>query len=130
MYEATTDSIRVIIEPQFLADQSSPDENIFVWAYNVRIENNGKISMQLKSRSWAVVDSFGQTRKINGKGVVGQQPTLDPGDAFEYTSGVPLKTPSGIMHGSYKMLTEYDQWIDVSIPAFSLDSPFFNNTKH
>ena len=130
MYVATTNSIRVIIEPQFLADQSSPEENIFVWAYNVRIENNGKISVQLKSRAWAVTDSLGKTHKIRGKGVVGQQPTLEPGDAFEYTSGIPLKAPSAIMQGNYKMLTEYDEWIDVSIPAFSLDSPFFSNTKH
>ncbi|MEN8236971.1 MAG: Co2+/Mg2+ efflux protein ApaG [Pseudomonadota bacterium] len=130
MYSATTNSIRVIVEPLFLADQSSPDDNIFVWAYNVRIENNSKIAVQLKSRIWKITDNLGQSQKIKGRGVVGQQPTLDPGDAFEYTSGVPLKSPSAIVQGSYKMLTEYDEWIDVSIPAFSLDSPFFNNTRH
>ncbi len=130
MYSTTTNSIRVTIEPLFLDDQSSPEENIFVWAYNVRIENNGKIAVQLKSRTWQVIDSLGQSQKISGKGVVGQQPTLDPGDAFEYTSGVPLKAPSAIMQGSYKMLTEYDEWIDIAIPTFSLDSPFFSGTKH
>lgn len=130
MYSETTNSIRVIVEPLFLADQSSPEENVFVWAYNVRIKNNGKIAVQLKSRLWKVTDSLGKTQKISGKGVVGQQPTLDPGDAFEYTSGVPLKAPSAIMQGSYKMLTEYDEWIDVLVPTFSLDSPFFSSTRH
>ena len=126
MYAKTTHSIRVTVEPQFLEDQSVPDENQYIWVYHIRIENQGTLPVQLKARQWEITDGKGQQVSIYGEGVVGEQPTLDPGEAFEYTSGVPLSTPSGIMRGSYKMINEIGDAFEVEIPAFSLDSPYEN----
>jgi ApaG protein len=123
MYRATTKSITVTVNPVYLEDQSDPDEGHFVWAYQVRIENNGPTTVQLRSRYWNITDANGLVQEVRGDGVVGEQPILEPGDAFEYTSGTPLQTPSGIMVGSYQMETEDGDWIDVQVPAFSLDSP-------
>ncbi|MBI1206816.1 MAG: Co2+/Mg2+ efflux protein ApaG [Azospirillum sp.] len=123
MYSSETNSIRVTVEPIFLADQSSPRENHFVWAYHVRIENGSRESVQLRSRYWRITDSFGRVQEVRGPGVVGEQPVLEPGDAFEYTSGTPLSAPSGIMVGTYSMVNQRGEAFDVAIPAFSLDSP-------
>jgi len=122
-YAATTEAITVTVEPFYLDDQSEPDDNHFVWAYHVRIENNGGRTVQLKTRHWRITDSFGNTQEVRGDGVVGEQPVLTPGQAFEYTSGTPLSTPSGFMVGTYQMETESGEQFDVNIPAFSLDSP-------
>ncbi len=86
--------------------------------------------MQLKSRKWKVIDSHGRTQEVSGSGVVGGQPVLKPTDAYEYASGISLSTPSAIMQGSYKMLTENDEWIEIEVPTFSLDSPYESRTKH
>jgi ApaG protein len=123
MYSATTNAITVTVNPVYLDDQSDPDESHFVWAYQVRIENNGQNTIQLRSRYWNITDANGLVQEVRGDGVVGEQPILEPGEAFEYTSGTPLQTPSGIMLGSYQMETEDGDWIDVKVPAFSLDSP-------
>ena len=123
MYSATTNAITVTVNPVYLDDQSDPDESHFVWAYQVRIENNGPTTIQLRSRYWNITDANGLVQEVRGDGVVGEQPILEPGEAFEYTSGTPLQTPSGIMLGSYQMETEDGDWIDVKVPAFSLDSP-------
>ena len=123
MYSATTNAITVTVNPVYLDDQSDPDESHFVWAYQVRIENNGPTTIQLRSRYWNITDANGLVQEVRGDGVVGEQPILEPGEAFEYTSGRPLQTPSGIMLGSYQMETEDGDWIDVKVPAFSLDSP-------
>ena len=123
MYSATTRSIAVTVKPVFLDDQSSPRDNHYVWAYHVRIENRGGTTVQLRSRYWHITDARGRVQEVRGAGVVGEQPVLRPGEAFEYTSGTPLPTPSGIMTGTYQMAGESGAMFDVEIPAFSLDSP-------
>lgn len=122
-YTATTRDISVSVRPIFLEDQSSPPDNHYVWAYHVRIENRGRATVQLRNRHWVITDAIGRTQEVRGAGVVGEQPVLKPGAAFEYTSGTPLPTPSGIMQGSYQMEREDGERFDVRIPAFSLDSP-------
>jgi ApaG protein len=124
MYSETTHSIRVTVEPMYLEEQSSPSDNHYVWAYHVRIENIGGDTVQLLTRHWEITDSLGRVQEVRSAGVVGEQPVLPPGQAFEYTSGTPLPTPSGIMVGSYGMEAENGQRFDVAIPAFSLDSPY------
>ena len=123
MYSALTRSIQVTVQPSYLDDQSSPTDNHYVWAYHVRIENRGSETVQLRNRHWRITDSFGRVQEVRGPGVVGEQPVLKPGEAFEYTSGTPLSAPSGIMVGSYRMESERGEHFDVAIPAFSLDSP-------
>jgi ApaG protein len=123
MYKETTRSITVTVKPIYLEDQSSPAENHYVWAYQVRIENHGGETVQLRRRHWRITDALGRVQEVRGAGVVGEQPVLNPGDAFEYTSGTPLPTPSGIMVGSYEMETKTGENFAVAIPAFSLDSP-------
>jgi ApaG protein len=123
MYSATTRSIAVTVKPVYLEDQSSPRDNHYVWAYHVRIENRGGDTVQLRSRHWHITDALGRVQEVRGAGVVGEQPVLKPGQAFEYTSGTPLPTPSGIMAGTYQMETEGGEHFDIAIPAFSLDSP-------
>jgi ApaG protein len=123
-YTATTRAIRVQVQPTYLEDQSSPDENYYVWAYRVRIENLGQETVQLLNRYWKITDAGGRVQEVRGPGVVGEQPVLAPGESYEYTSGCPLPTPSGIMVGSYEMETREGEIFDIAIPAFSLDSPF------
>jgi len=123
MYSKTTESITVTVEPVYLEDQSSPAEDHFVWAYHVRIENTGGETVQLRRRYWRITDALGRVQEVRGPGVVGEQPVLHPGQSFEYTSGAPLSTPSGIMDGSYDMETRDGRSFAVAIPAFSLDSP-------
>ncbi|MBM3503834.1 MAG: Co2+/Mg2+ efflux protein ApaG [Alphaproteobacteria bacterium] len=123
MYNETTKDITVTVKPMFLDDQSEPDQNHYVWAYKVRIENGGGQTVQLINRYWRITDAFGQVKEVRGPGVVGEQPVLAPGESFEYTSGTPLSTPSGIMVGTYEMQTRAGERFDVAIPAFSLDSP-------
>ena len=99
------DAITVTVKPIYLDDQSAPDESHFVWAYHIRIENNGGETVQLRNRYWRITDSLGRVQEVRGAGVVGEQPVLKPGESFEYTSGTPLPTPSGIMTGTYQMET-------------------------
>ena len=129
-YAETTGAITVSVGPIYLEDQSDPDDNHFVWAYHVRIENHGKRTVQLMTRHWRITDSLGKVHEVRGDGVVGEQPVLTPGGAFEYTSGTPLSTPSGIMDGSYQMETDTGERFDVKIPAFSLDSPHHRRQLH
>lgn len=123
MYSETTRGITVTVKPFYLEDQSSPADNHYVWAYRVRIENHGDETVQLKRRHWRITDAMGRLQEVQGAGVVGEQPVLHPGETFEYTSGTPLPTPSGIMAGAYEMEGERGEKFDVQIPAFSLDSP-------
>jgi ApaG protein len=123
MYSETTRSINVTVKSFYLEDRSSPAEDRYVWAYHVRIENRGTETVQLRSRYWKITDSRGQVQEVRGPGVVGEQPVLGPGESFEYTSGTPLPTPSGIMVGTYHMETRGGETFPVQIPAFSLDSP-------
>lgn len=123
MYSETTRDIRVTVKPVYLEDQSSPTDNRYVWAYFVKIENRGPEPVQLRTRYWHITDGIGRVQEVRGAGVVGEQPVIGPGKAYEYNSGTPLATPSGIMHGSYQMETRAGERFDVRVPAFSLDSP-------
>jgi ApaG protein len=123
MYDRTTRGIRIEVQPFYLEDQSTPDQGHFVWAYRVKIENIGTERVQLLNRYWKITDAVGRIKEVRGPGVVGEQPRLDPGESFEYTSGTPLSTPSGIMVGTYEMTTDSGDTFPVEIPPFSLDSP-------
>lgn len=123
-YTTVTRQIRVGVQPFYLQEQSVPDDSHFVWSYHVVIENRGPETVQLISRHWRITDAHGELHEVRGQGVIGEQPTLEPGDIYQYTSGVPLATPSGIMEGTYQMQNERGEPFDVAIPAFSLDSPY------
>ena len=130
-YTATTRGIRVSVRSFYLADQSRPEEGTHVWAYRIRIDNLSRVRVQLLRRTWLITDSRGRTQRVHGEGVVGQQPVLEPGEAFEYTSGTPLDTPSGFMTGTYHMVAvDSGEAFDVVIPAFSLDSPAGEGPLH
>ena len=122
MYRAVTRNIEVTVTPRFLSERSSPDSGYFFWAYTIKLANLGGETVQLKSRHWRITDATGRLQEVKGAGVVGEQPVLRPGESYEYTSGVPLPTPSGFMTGSYGMVTEAGEMFDIDIPAFSLDS--------
>lgn len=124
MYEATTRSIRVRVKPDYLEDRSTPDESYFFWSYTVEIFNSGTETVQLRSRYWHIVDGIGRTEEVRGPGVVGETPVIPPGQSFTYTSGCPLRTPAGIMSGSYQMVDSAGLMFEIAIPAFSLDSPY------
>lgn len=124
MFTSTTDNIRITVQPHYLEDQSIPDESHYVWAYTVVLENLGKETVQLIARYWHITDATGAVQEVRGPGVVGEQPTLQPGQGFRYTSAAALKTASGIMHGHYEMISQPDaRAFVVEIPTFSLDSP-------
>lgn len=123
MYRAVTHDIEVKVVPQFVPDRSSPANGYYFWAYTVAIANHGLDTVQLKTRYWRITDALGRVQEVRGAGVVGEEPTLEPGGSYEYTSGVPLPTPSGFMTGSYGMVSTNGERFDVEIPAFSLDVP-------
>jgi len=123
MYRAVTRNIEVSVEPFFLDDRSDPAENRYVWAYRITIANKSDQFVKLLSRHWKITDGAGRVELVNGPGVVGEQPELNPGDSFQYTSGCPLTTPSGIMAGHYTMQDQAGRTFEVQIPAFSLDIP-------
>ena len=130
-FSKTTRDIRINVRSFFLADQSRPDEGKYMWAYRIRIENTGAEAVQLLRRTWHITDAHGRTQTVKGAGVIGQQPVLEPGETFEYTSGTPLETPSGFMEGLYHMVTtDSGETFDVAIPTFSLDSPYADSRLH
>ena len=115
--------ISVTVKSVYLEDHSEPSEDTFLWAYQVKIKNNSKDTVKLISRYWKIIDANGNSKEVRGEGVVGEQPILEPGKTFEYTSGTPLQTSSGLMHGSYFMINNDGLDFEVKIPAFSLDIP-------
>jgi ApaG protein len=123
MYEQETSGLVVRVEPQFLPEESSPGEGRFVWAYTIEIENRSSDSVQLLSRFWKITDENGLTQEVRGAGVIGQQPTIPPGESFRYTSAAPLAAPSGVMSGAYSMQRENGEAFDIAVPLFALDSP-------
>ncbi|MEI1252974.1 Co2+/Mg2+ efflux protein ApaG [Rhizobium aouanii] len=123
MYRALTREIEVVVEPFYLEEQSDPEDDRYVWGYRIVISNNSHIAVRLVNRYWNITDQNGQVDEVTGPGVVGEQPRLSPGDTYEYSSGCPLDTPSGLMFGHYQMETDDGEMFDVDIPAFSLDSP-------
>jgi ApaG protein len=124
MYRAVTRDIEITAKPHFLEGQSKPDEGRFVWAYTITIANNGRETVQLLTRHWVITDGLGHQQEVKGPGVVGEQPLLRPQDSFTYSSGCPLTTPSGVMSGTYGMVTPSGEHFEATIPAFSLDSRF------
>ena len=123
MYRAVTHDIQVTVFPEFLPERSDPENARYVWAYTIEIANLGRLRVQLISRYWQITDGNGLVEEVRGLGVVGEQPVLNPGETFRYTSGGPLGTPSGIMTGSYRLADDTERAFEVEIPAFSLDSP-------
>ena len=123
MYVTITCDIEVTVTPRFLPERSSPQQGYFFWAYTIAITNKSAETVQLRSRHWRITDALGRVQEVKGPGVVGEQPRLAPGDSFKYESGVPLETPSGLMVGTYSMVTDGGKPFEVAIPAFSLDSP-------
>jgi ApaG protein len=121
MYRAITRNIEVQVTPRFIADKSSPENNYYFWAYTIAITNHGTETVQLKTRHWRITDANGRKQEVRGAGVVGEEPVLKTGESFEYTSGVPLQTPSGFMVGTYGMISAAGLRFDIDIPAFSLD---------
>jgi ApaG protein len=124
MYQKTTQQITVSVQPVFLDAQSEPDAAHYVWAYHVRIENHSEKAIRVCHRYWQITDALGRRLDVRGPGIVGEQPVIQPGGAFEYASGTPLPTPSGIMVGSYGVIDADGKMYEIDIPAFSLDSPF------
>lgn len=130
-YRETTRGVTVSVQTAYLAEQSDPDEGSWVWAYKVRIENAGPETVQLLRRTWRITDAQGRMQTVEGPGVVGKQPVLRPGQAFEYTSGTPLGTASGFMTGAYHMIVvATGESFDAAVPAFSLDSPTPSRQVH
>jgi ApaG protein len=111
----------VEVQPQYLPEQSAPEQNLYSFAYTITISNSGEVPAQLISRHWIITNELGQAEEVKGLGVVGQQPLLKPGESFEYTSGCRLRTPSGTMQGSYFCVAEDGERFEVEIPAFPLD---------
>ena len=121
-YTAKTCGVAVSVEPTYLEARSSPEESQYFWAYRVTIENQGLETVQLLSRHWMISNARGELTEVRGPGVVGVQPVLKPGESYEYTSGAPLNTLSGMMGGAYQMESETGERFDIEIPMFSLDS--------
>ena len=112
---------KVTVIPQYLPDQSSPEQNLYSFAYTITIANTGEVTAQLISRHWVITNAAGQIEEVKGLGVVGHQPLLKPGESFEYTSGCRLRTATGTMHGSYFCVAEDGERFETEIPAFTLD---------
>jgi ApaG protein len=123
MYVAITHRVKVTVEPTFDPERSDPDERHYFWRYAIEIANLGDRPVTLIERHWRITDADGRQQEVRGPGVVGEQPTIKPGESFRYTSGCPLTTPSGLMVGEYRMVDSDGQGFEVSIPAFSLDLP-------
>jgi ApaG protein len=129
-YELETRRIRVTVKPAYLDDQSSPEDDRYVWSYTVTIENRGEEPVQLLSRTWNIVDGSGRMQEKRGPGVVGAQPVIGPGESFQYTSGCPLETASGSMSGRYQMMSASGESFEAEIPAFLLESPYERRQIH
>ena len=112
---------RVEVEPQYLPEQSAPSQGLYSFSYTITITNSGEVPAQLISRHWIIANALGEMEEVKGLGVVGHQPLLKPGEAFQYTSGCRLRTASGTMQGSYFFVAEDGHRFDVEIPAFALD---------
>lgn len=120
---ATTDGVTVRVSVSYLPEQSEPERGRWFWAYHIRLENEGDETVQLLTRHWVITDGRGARHSVEGEGVVGEQPVIEPGASFDYVSGCPLATPSGAMQGNYRMVREDGAIFDVEIPRFSLFAP-------
>jgi ApaG protein len=122
--EAVTCNVRVEVESQYAPERSQPFQNEWFFDYTVRITNERDETVQLLSRHWIITDATGHTQEVKGPGVVGEQPVLGPGESFQYTSGCPLPTSTGVMRGTYQMVTEDGEHFDVEIAPFALHEPY------
>lgn len=122
--EAVTNNVRVEVESQYAPDHSQPFQSHWFFHYTIRITNEGEETVQLLSRHWIITDATGHVEEVKGPGVVGEQPVLAPGESFQYTSGCPLKTSSGVMRGTYSMVSEGGEHFDVEIAPFALHEPY------
>tara|TARA_B110000003_G_scaffold156514_1_gene156990 strand:+ start:507 stop:938 length:432 start_codon:yes stop_codon:yes gene_type:complete len=122
-YTEVTKNIRVSVKTNFLSDQSDTENSLWVWSYHILIENNGNDKVQLIDRYWKITDATGIIKEVKGSGVIGEQPTIKPGEFFEYTSGTPLNKSSGFMSGNYRMINENNESFFIDVPVFSLDIP-------
>ena len=118
-----TYAISVDVQPAYIAEQSDPMNNQYVFSYTVTIKNTGNMPAKLLTRHWIITDGDGETQEVKGDGVVGETPHLKPGEDFRYTSGTMMKTPIGTMHGSYQMIADDGVSFDAEIPSFSLNVP-------
>jgi len=116
-------NIKVSVDTAYLASQSDTDDDRYVFAYTVTIQNEGEVPAKLVTRHWVITDSNGKTQEVKGEGVVGEQPHLKPGEGFQYTSGTMLETPVGTMHGSYQMVADDGTEFDAEIKVFTLSAP-------
>src|SRR5512132_62972 len=123
MEQGTKHAITVDVKTAYLADRSEPSRNQYVFAYTVTLTNAGEVPAQLISRHWIITDADHNVQEVRGLGVVGQQPLLQPGETFEYTSGATLTTTMGMMHGTYQMVAEDGRTFEVRIPQFTLSVP-------
>jgi ApaG protein len=122
-FTATSHNMVVTVRPIYLPEESSPDENLFIWSYHVRIKSCRTDTVQLLTRYWRITDANGAVHEVRGDGVIGKQPVLHPNEDFAYQSGTHLPTSSGVMAGTYGMITEDGENFEITIPTFSLDSP-------
>ncbi len=127
-YVLNTQNIEIKVRPEYVDSQYSLANNLYIWAYHVRIENKSDKIVQLVSRYWKIIDEKGNIQEVKGEGVIGERPILAPKAIFQYSSGVHLKYPSGIMYGHYEMEIEGGERFNVKIPAFSLDVPTMKGT--
>lgn len=124
LYEHVTEGVRIRVRPKFMYDESEPAIGRYMWAYTVDVENESERTWTILRRHWRIVDALGRMQAVDGDGVIGQTPTLGPGERFSYTSGAPLSAPSGLMSGSYDLVDEEGGELVARIPLFSLDSPY------
>lgn len=129
-FEKITDGISINVTPVFVDQESRPDDHFYLWAYQVRIENQGKTSVKILDREWSIVDGRGMRKTITGTGVFEGQPTLNPGDAFQYTNTIPLSTTYGLISGKYAMEVPQGKILEIETPVFSLDSPYGSKLLH
>lgn len=120
---ATPYEIQVDVKTTYVDEQSVPDDDRYVFAYTIEIRNTGSVAAQLLSRHWIITDANGKVQEVRGEGVVGEQPHLDPGEGFRYTSAAMIETPVGAMHGSYQMVADDGVEFEAEIAAFSLAVP-------
>ncbi len=130
MYAQETEGVVIRVEPHFLDDESEPEDNRYFWTYSVEIQNTGTEPVQLVGREWHITDSRNRTEVVRGRGVVGEEPVIEPGDTFRYTSAAPLPTASGFMGGAYTMVRRSGSEFEATIPTFALDSPYGAVTRH
>lgn len=125
--QAITRGVRVTVRPEFLSHQSDPRGGLWMFAYHVQIENGGPEPVQLLARHWVITDATGRVEDVRGPGVIGEQPVLAPGQVYDYTSGCPLPTSMGTMHGTYQMVTQRGERFDATIAPFTLAEPYAVN---